>query len=505
MTRRGLRAFVLGAALLVLAGAGCDGDDGGGGGGPLDEALGFLPQEAPLVVSIETDLESPQARSAQRILDRFPFSDRLLEGLQRSILGDVEFEREVRPLLGNELVVGAVDPGSLTSDEADTDFVAAVQAASAGRLRRAVERGGAKARGEASGAKLYEDSDGDTFAIREDVLVVSSERRLLEDALARREAGDGLEQQDFDEATKGLGGDALVRLYTDVQALLAADPDTAGARRIKWVEALRKLGLSLTAAGDRVDVRFRMATEPDGLSDEDVPIAPGGESPSIVERSGDVDAGVRDLAHIVEFAEQAGRAVDPDGFASYALGKRTLERSLGVDVEQDLLGQLEDDISIGIDLDGEFGARAPVKDPAAFGRTLDRLERVVPEVAERIADEPVDFASPTSRRPFYVLTTRDGEEIAVYGLVRGVFVLATDAERAGRLARQRPRGVEGASGAVVARGDAARLVDMLVGTLELGAAGEVSGRTLSRPLGEATGSISASTEGLEGRISVRLR
>lgn len=503
MTGPGPRALVLGAAFLALLAGGCGGDDETGGG-PLDNALGFLPQEAPLVLSIETDLNGRPARSAERVLDRFPFSGRLLEGLQRSVLGDVDFEREVRPLLGNEFVAGAVDPRSVVSDEGDTAFVAAIQAKDRRKLAQALERGGADERGEKSGAKLYEDSDGDTFAVKGEVLVVSSDRGLLEDALARREADEGLDEADFDEATEGLGADPLIRAYADVQGLLQSDPDTAEARRIKWVSALRKLGITASAAGDRVDFRFRMATEPDGLSDEDVPIAPGDASPSIVERAGDVDGSIRDPAHILAFAESAARAVDPGGFRDYAVGKRTLENSLGVDLEDDLLGQLEDDLSIGVDLDGSFGARAAVKDPAAFRRTLDRLGRVVPGIAERLAGEPVDFAPPRGGRPFFAVTTREGEEIVVYGLVSGVFVIATDAERAGRLARERPRSLDGAKGAVAARADAARLVRTLIGTLDLGAAGSFGGRALSGPLGDATASISASREGLEGRLSVSL-
>jgi hypothetical protein len=502
MTGRGLRVLLAGAASLALLAGGCGGEDDGPG--PLDDSLGFLPQEAPFVVSIETDPRGRPARMAERVLDRFPFADRLREGLQRSVLGDADFEREVRPLLGNEFVVGAVDAQSFVDEDGKTPFVGAIQTADRARLERALDRSGAEARGERSGAKLYEDSDGDTFAVRDDVLVVASERGLLEDALARREAGDGLEQADFDEPTKGLGADALVRGYADVQALLHASPGSAGFRRIKWVNALRKLGLSAAAAGDTVVVRFRMATEPDGLSEEDLPIAPGAASPSIVERTGDVDGGIRDPAHLFAFLERAARAVTPGNFARYAAGKRALERSLAVDIERDLFGQLEGDLSIGVDLDGSFGARAAVKDPAAFRRTLEKLGRVVPGIAERLAGEPVDFAPPRGNRPFYALTTRGGEEILVYGLVNGVFVIATDAERAGRLPRESPVGIDGARGALVARADAGRLANVLVGALGPRARGGVAGRELSGPLDDATLAVSASTEGLEGKLSVTL-
>ena len=89
-------------------------------------------------------------------------------------------------------------------------------------------------------------------------------------------------------------------------------------------------------------------------------------------------------------------------------------------------------------------------------------------------------------------------------MVDGVFVVATDAERAGRLAKERPSAVGGARGALVASTDAERLVSRLIRTLDAGAAGNIAGRLLSGPLENATGSVSASREGLEGRLSVEL-
>ena len=44
--------------------------------GPLDNALGYLPEDAPLVVTIDTDVEGGQFKSIDKIADRFPFATR---------------------------------------------------------------------------------------------------------------------------------------------------------------------------------------------------------------------------------------------------------------------------------------------------------------------------------------------------------------------------------------------------------------------------------------------
>ena len=50
--------------------------------------------------------------------------------------------------------------------------------------------------------------------------------------------------------------------------------------------------------------------------------------------------GIRDLAQVVKFAENAGQAVDPAGFGDYAKAKETIDKQLGVSLDEDLIGQL---------------------------------------------------------------------------------------------------------------------------------------------------------------------
>ena len=48
-------------------------------------------------------------------------------------------------------------------------------------------------------------------------------------------------------------------------------------------------------------------TDPDGLTDADLPMATGDESPPVIARPGEIGFGLRDFGQLIEFAEAAGR------------------------------------------------------------------------------------------------------------------------------------------------------------------------------------------------------
>ncbi len=491
-----LLALVCVAAVVVAAG--CGGNSASDADSPLDNALGYLPEDAPLVAAIDTDVEGDQFESIDKIVDKFPFGDSLKDAA-RGIIEDEggDFD-DIKPLLGNEFVVGATDVGSLTDDSDDEDFIGAVQAKDKDKLEEAIGKDKAKKIGEKNGATIYKDDDGDVFATKDDVLIVAGSQSLLEKAVQQREAENRLTEEAFDESTEDLPKSALLRVGGDLQKLLTTDPETAEARKIKWVNALRKLGLAVSFENDEVNIGFRLTTDPADLTNEDLPIAAGGSSPSIVDRAREIVAGVKDPTQIVDFAEDAGQAVDPSGFGDYAQAKRTIERELGVSIEEDLLGQLEGDLSITFAVNGKFGARAQVKDPEAFDKTLAKLGKVLPSVAESAVGESIGYAKPKAGGDFYALSTADGDSI-VYGVVDGVFVLANDPKTAGQLSSEDTSAVAGANGSVVLRADAGQLVQQILG--QFGGAG-LAGAVITGPLADLTGSMSAETSGITGNFKL---
>jgi hypothetical protein len=443
----------------------------------------------------------------QALLKKFPFGGQLQNSLRQQLEQgtNVDFNDDVRPVLGNPLVVGGTSAASITGNSGDTAFVGAMRAKDEDALGDLIDKTKPNKTGEESGATVYE--EGDTiFAVKDDTVIFASDRQQLTQALERADGDDHLDEDAFNEGLDGLPGSALARVYADLEALLKSDPDTADARKIKWIHALRTLGLTVVAKDESVDVDFRLRTEGD-LSDADLPIAPGDEAPEVIKQDGEVGLGIRDLAHIVKFAENAGQAVDPAGFGDYAKAKKTIDTQLGVSLDDDLVGQLTGDVSSSISIDGKFGVRAQLEDPQEFERTLAKVADVLPSFAEGAGFGTVALSKPKGNEDFYALAQPDGDSV-VFGVVDEVLVVANDPNRAGQLAGAQPTAVSGAKGSVVLSANAEQIVNTLLGQfgplLGLGDLGGIGGALFTRPLGDLNGFMSASADELRGKFTLAI-
>jgi len=499
------RLIATSLALSALLVAGCGGGDDSGSA--LDSALSYLPKDAPFAVAIDTDLDGDQYTAVQALLKKFPFGGQLEDNLRNQLEGstDFDFDDDVRPVLGNPLVVGGTGEPLITSSSGSPGVVGAIRAKDKGALDDLIDKTNPKKTGEESGATLYE-TDGTVFAVNDDTVIFAGDRQQLTQALKRAEGDDHLTEDAFNEGLSGLPESALARVYANLEALLKSDPSTADARKIKWVDALRTLGVTVVAKDDGIDVDFRMRTEGD-LSDADLPIAPGDEAPDVIKQEGEVGLGIRDLAHIVKFAENAGQAVDPAGFGDYAKAKATIDRQLGVSLDDDLIGQLTGNVSSSISIDGKFGVRADLKDPEAFERTLAKVADVLPSFAEGAGFGTVGLSKPKGSNDFYALAQPDGDAV-VFGVIDDVLVVANDPGRASQLAGTEPTSVPGAKGSVVLSANAQQIVNALLGqfgpALGLGELGGLGGALFTRPLGDLNGFMSASTDELRGKFTLAI-
>ena len=492
------RLAVLALVLPALAGAGCGG--GKDSSGPLDEGLRYLPADAPFAVSIDTDVDGGQYKAAGTIAGKFPFGRaelrRRLEGLFQR--GDVDFEEDVKPLLGNPFVVGAVSARSFSRRGESNDFVGAIKTKDGDKLDELVKKDKADQKGEKNGAKLYEDSGGDSFAVKDDVLIVAGSRRLLEEALDRRDGGDTLDEDRFDAALSRLPKEALVRAYFNVKALVDADRRGRQASRIKWVGALRTLGLTASAADDEISVDFNLKTDADGLSERDLPIATGAQASAVVQRPGELGLGLRDPSHLVDFALDAAGAVEGP---SVEVAKRQVEQRLGIDIEDDVSNQLTGDASMTATPSGKLGVRAELKDPAAFKRTLAKIAGALPRLAAGLGAGPVELSKPKRGSGLYALAGPERRRV-YFGVLGAVLVISNDPADASRLAREKPKPVEGAKGALVLRADAEKLATAILAQLssQLGPLGGLGGQLFTGPLGDLTGGVTSSTGGMKGSL-----
>ena len=170
-----------------------------------------------------------------------------------------------------------------------------------------------------------------------------------------------------------------------------------------------------------MDIDFNMGTDSGGLSDADLPLAAGDESPEVAERAGEFGFGLRGIDQIFKFGESSAQAVNPSEFGSYETAKGTIEKQLKLDIEKDVFEQLSGDITASASPDGgRSGLKAEVKDPAAFRKTLAAVTRVLPAIAQSSGGARARSAS---RATCTVGTSSTGT--LAYGLVgRDDFVLS---------------------------------------------------------------------------------
>jgi Protein of unknown function (DUF3352) len=493
-----LRVFAgLIACLAVAVAVGCGGDDSSGGVG---SALEYVPADTPFAVAIDTDLEGDQWKALDEFVNRFPGADTiksLIKGQIAQGVGGVDFDKDLKPLLGAPAVISATDVTSFLSDSDESGFVAALQVSDTGKLDDLIEKTKASKRGEVAGATVYQ--SGDTFfGVADDVVVLAGSRDLLEAALKRADGGDSLSEDDFDAATEGLPQDALARVYVDVQALLAQS-GAETARRIEWVDALRTLGLTVSARSKAIDVDFNLRTEGDDLTDEDLPLAAGDEAAQVVKRPGEIGLGLRDPGQLISFFESAFQAVDPQSFGEYVQGKRALSQQLDLDVDKDLFGQLTGNVSVTATIEGDFSVRAEVKDPQAFSATVDKVADMLPQLGSGLGIESV-----RKRGDLYEART-EGGDVAVFGMAGDALVVATSAERWRAMSDATPESVEGAKGSLVLSADAEGIARQVFADLlpQFGVPDPLV-PVFARPFDELRGSVASSTDGMQGKFSLTL-
>ena len=91
-----LTAALAGSAIAV---AGCGGDSESGSS--AGDVASFVPSSSPLYLEVTTDFEGAQWQQVEGLAKQFPGYPKLERTLQRELTaGDVNFDRDIRPLLG---------------------------------------------------------------------------------------------------------------------------------------------------------------------------------------------------------------------------------------------------------------------------------------------------------------------------------------------------------------------------------------------------------------------
>jgi hypothetical protein len=498
------RLAALALCLVPLAAAGCGSSSSNSGKSPLDNALGYLPKNGPLVISIDTNTNDSQWKSLTTNVKKFPFSSQVASSLKRSLVSQsgLDYDKDIKPLLGNELVVGA--PTVQSTIGSNDEFVVAIQVKDKGKLSDALSRSKDLTKdGSSGGATLYKSSSGGGETVQDgNVLLAASSKQQAVAALEQRDRDDRLTEDTFNSGLSGVPSDALARLFVNAQALINGSPGTATAQKVKWVAALRTGGFALSSQNDGLAIDFNIKTDPSQLSDSDLPIASGEASPPVSAKGSEIGVGIRGLDQTEHFAESVAQVVSPASYADFVRAKRQLNSRLGLNLDDDLVSQLSGNSTFAFDTSGNFAMRAEPKDPAAFKKTLVRFAAVAPEFADGAG---LHGAKLTRAGGLYKLTGRNGKTI-YYGMVGKVFAASNSAARLAQIASNTPQAVQGAKGAVAINADIGGIVAQVISQAAGGGLGGAFGGSLATaPLGSLTGWASSSTSGLSGHFKLQIK
>ncbi|MFL5782819.1 MAG: DUF3352 domain-containing protein [Thermoleophilaceae bacterium] len=492
--RRALLPLLLTLTALALVATGCGGKSSSSSS--LDDSLGYIPKNSLAVVAIKTNPDDAQFKNVNKLIDKFPFASQIKERFKQGIQtggAKINYDSDIKPLLGNDLVVGV--PPSSIGQGSNTQFVLAWKTAG-GDIGKLVESGNSRKVGEVEGATVYQDADGSAFAVKGDTLVAAKTLQLLDAALKGHGASDRMSEDDFNNALGDLDQDALVRVTGNFQTIFASSPNTAQALKVPWVKGLRTFGATLATAEDGISENFEVKTE--GVSAEQQPLATGPAAPPVVQRPGEIGIGLRGPSQIVKFVEDVATVTDPKSL----LNKDKVGKQLGVDIDTDVVGQLGENSTASVSLDGKAAARADLKDPAAFKKTLATIMKNLNKARGAEGKPPAKIENSNG---LYTVQTPEDNHPTVIGVVGNVLAIADDAERAQEIAGQSASPVPGAKGALVVTADPKSLVSEILKKQGNSGAALIIGPALSAHLESLNGSVESEADGLRGAFKLTIK
>jgi hypothetical protein len=352
---------------------------GGGGGSPLDDALGYLPSDAPAAIAISTDLDSGSFEDLDVALQRFGLQGGV-EGALDDALGEggASFTGQIKPLLGNDLVIGLL-PGS---EETGPQVVAAIRVTDGGKLEDLIRSIGLEQVDQVDGATVYGErtsaegsesvESGPEIAVDGDTAVAAESGAALKAALDEHGDDGHLTEEDFDDRLGDLPKGGIIRATGDLPSAIDAlgIEQTSG---VPWMGALKSFGVSLGVSGRTLSVDALASTDP--VDEGSLPIAAGGDAPGLIPHRASLAN--LDQSQSMRFALDLIRASVPT--ATFNQIQARLERAA-----HGTLGALADQFEEGllVQLPGDQTAsRSEVKDPKAVARALATLSSEVPAVA----------------------------------------------------------------------------------------------------------------------------
>src|SRR4051812_1295475 len=491
-------AFLVLVALCVVV-AGCGGHKSDQTS-PLDDAVGYFAKDAPVVAAVETDPEGDQIKQVAGLLGRFPGAAILgtqLAGLTH--FGSVDWGRDIRPQLGAPLVIGLARPAAGRRTMAALVVAMRVkqpQRAKQLLVRQPDFRGSSKS----SGVRIYENPREHRYAaVDGDVVVVTTDRTIIEHALAIKRTDNRMRDGGFRRDLAGLPSGGLVRISADPRMMIGADPRLRAALSVNWLNSLRRLGAGVKASDSGLTLDFHAATDKRSLSDPDLPLAPTKSPLPLIGGPGEVQTAVHEPSRLAHFAFDLAQAIAPHRMARL----RALEPK-GIALERQVPHHLGKLGQLALDPIGHsFAFRADLNESNDVTAALSQLAPALPSLAELFGVKGVGLATPEAGESFYALAKLSGGT-TVFGVVGNALVAASQARRAADLVSTPAHDAPGAAkGAAVMTLDARNLAGKLLAKRLSGAAALFAPLAVAS-LRDLTGALTISRSGLNGHFKLTI-
>lgn len=483
---------LLTVVLLALVPAACGSSSSSSANGTLSRELSYFDPSAPLVMVLQTDPGGAAIQNANAFLGRFPFAKLGISAAENNLArSGLDYQRDIKPLLGNPVALGAASAGSLSGSK----FLLVFVAKDASKLSALTTRSPApQSEGSYDGAKLYQ---GGTYAlaINGSTAVLTPSLGDLRAALDRHAHSSGITAAEYTRALTGLPQSALLTVYGNLAGLLSTQK-AANARLVPWVAAIRSYAATVGGTAASITVSYRIDTSGATLTADQLPLPSGSLAPGVA-AGAPVAVGVSDLAHVLSFGLAAERATSPAGYSAFLARQASVRAKTGVDITNDVFSQFSGNLEIDYAPAGVM-ARADVRDPAAAARTLAKLG-----TSAGLVFRHAKQVSPVGNG-FYV--TRDGTQTVTFGLVGSHFVLGTvSAAALSAFARAPTSPVAGAQGPVAFRVALEPIIALAMAGRNSSAASNPAVQTVLGMFSDATGWAANDPSGLHGALSVSIK
>jgi hypothetical protein len=481
--------LLLSFAGLLLAGCGSSSSSSGN---VTNTELSYFPSGAPLVAMVSTDPNGKPIQDAQAFLGQFPLAKLAIAALETRIAqSGINYARDIKPLLGNPIVLGASSSATLNG----RSFLLVLTAEDAGKLAELTSRKPApQALGSYDGAKLYQ-SGSYAFGIDGATALLGPSADDVKAALDRHAHGGGISGAQFATAFKGLQQQSLVQVFGNLTGVLATSKN-ATARRIPWVAAIRSYALTLNLASSGANLSYRVDTSGGTLTAAQLPLASGATPPNVSSQA-PLAFGLHDLSHVFSFALAAVQATNPASYADFLKRVAKLKATTGVDLNRDVFAQLSGNLEIDYGPGGVL-ARAQVADPSAAARTLSKLSTSSREIFKHAKSVKQVGGG------FYAIKT--ASTTIYYGLVGSELVVGTaHPAQLSTFATAPASPVSGAQGPLAFRLSVGELVTLALKVSHKQGSLPPEARSILNMFGDVTGWAANDAGSLHGEISIPLK